>query len=121
MIPKYAYDLLVIALLLIVILLVSMKKKKELFSNSTAPAPAVEKYPYNNKLRLVDGEYPDVENELQQKYVDYYQGDGTYKRIPLKSLGNPKDLSGILIYLCSNSSSYVNGSNIIVDGGWSAW
>lgn len=87
MIPKYAYDLLVIALLLTVILLVSMKKKKELFSNSPAPAlaPAVEKYPYNNKLRLVDGEYPDVENELQQKYVDYYQGDGTYKRIPLKS------------------------------------
>ena len=43
------------------------------------------------------------------------------KRIPLNKLGNPKDLSGILIYLCSNSSNYVNGSNIVVDGGWSAW
>ena len=43
------------------------------------------------------------------------------KNIPLGKLGNPQDLSGILIYLCSESSSFVNGSNIVIDGGWSSW
>ena len=47
--------------------------------------------------------------------------DKIKKRIPLGKFGKPKDLSGLLIYLCSESSSFVNGSNIVIDGGWSSW
>jgi len=41
--------------------------------------------------------------------------------IPMDRLGKPEDLSGLLLYLCSNSSSYLTGQNIVIDGGYSLW
>jgi NAD(P)-dependent dehydrogenase (short-subunit alcohol dehydrogenase family) len=40
--------------------------------------------------------------------------------IPMKRAGVPDDLSGILIFLASDSSSYITGQSIYVDGGWLA-
>ena len=42
-------------------------------------------------------------------------------RVPLARMGEASELVGALIYLASDSSSYVTGQNIIVDGGLSAW
>lgn len=39
-------------------------------------------------------------------------------KVPLKRIGIPKDLSGILLLLASNASDYITGQNICVDGGW---
>ena len=36
---------------------------------------------------------------------------------PQKRAGNPKDLDGALLLLCSDASSYMTGSTITVDGG----
>ena len=39
------------------------------------------------------------------------------KRIPLGRLGQPHELSGLVVYLCSDASSYVTGGLFVMDGG----
>ena len=42
-------------------------------------------------------------------------------RIPMNRYGKPDELVGSIIYLISNASSYMTGSELIIDGGWTAW
>ena len=37
--------------------------------------------------------------------------------IPLKRLGKPEDIAGIIVFLCSKGGAYVTGAQIPVDGG----
>ena len=39
-------------------------------------------------------------------------------RIPAGRWGEPEDLMGTVVFLCSDASSYMNGSVVTVDGGW---
>ena len=39
-------------------------------------------------------------------------------RIPQGRWGDPEDLMGTVVFLCSDASNYLNGSVITVDGGW---
>ena len=39
---------------------------------------------------------------------------------PDKRLGNPEDIAGTVVYLCSRASSHVNGTCVTIDGG-SVW
>ena len=40
------------------------------------------------------------------------------ERIPAGRWGEPEDLMGTVVFLCSDASSYLNGSTVTVDGGW---
>jgi NAD(P)-dependent dehydrogenase (short-subunit alcohol dehydrogenase family) len=39
------------------------------------------------------------------------------KANPRKRLGEPNDIAGVMLFLCSKASSYVNGQDIALDGG----
>jgi 2-deoxy-D-gluconate 3-dehydrogenase len=41
-------------------------------------------------------------------------------RIPAGRWGTPEDLQGIVVFLASDASAYLNGYTIAVDGGWLA-
>lgn len=43
----------------------------------------------------------------------------TAKLFPLKRFANPEDVANAIIYLLSDGSSYITGSEIVVDGGYS--
>jgi 2-dehydro-3-deoxy-D-gluconate 5-dehydrogenase len=41
--------------------------------------------------------------------------------VPLQKIGDPEDLVGIVLLLCSSAGSYITGQTVYIDGGWSLW
>jgi NAD(P)-dependent dehydrogenase (short-subunit alcohol dehydrogenase family) len=40
--------------------------------------------------------------------------------LPVKRWGKPEELSGLIVYLASDISSFMTGTSIVIDGGWTA-
>ena len=51
---------------------------------------------------------------------DAERGEALLARIPAGRWGEPEDLKGAVVYLASDSASYVHGATVPVDGGWLA-
>jgi len=45
---------------------------------------------------------------------------GSLARIPVGRIGQPEDVSGMVVYLSSDEADYVNGATIFIDGGYLA-
>ena len=58
-----------------------------------------------------------VDNSAQSvEFKDAYS-----KLTPMGRLAADTEYQGAILFLASNASSYMTGSNLVVDGGWTAW
>jgi len=66
---------------------------------------------------IAPGPFPDtsVEPAIPQFY------ETLAKRVPLNRVGSPREVADPVVFLLSSAASYINGANIPVDGGWTAW
>jgi len=58
--------------------------------------------------KTIQEQFPDLIKNLSQK-------------THLRRIGNANEASGIILFLLSESSSYITGTDISVDGGWTSW
>ena len=58
--------------------------------------------------------------EMNRALLDDKNFDGWVRgRTPMRRWGNPDELAGIAVFLCSDAASYITGQTIFVDGGMS--
>lgn len=43
------------------------------------------------------------------------------KRIPMGRIGKPAEVAGAVVFLVSDTASYITGQNLVIDGGYSIW
>jgi 2-deoxy-D-gluconate 3-dehydrogenase len=63
--------------------------------------------------------YFDTDNTAALR-ADPVRSQAIGARIPAGRWGTPDDLQGAIVFLASHASDYVNGSVLVVDGGWLA-
>ncbi len=56
-----------------------------------------------------------IYNKQNKKFLDNYS-----RKTPLARLGKPEEIASAVLFLASDASSYITGSTMMVDGGWSA-
>ena len=55
------------------------------------------------------------DNPQSKGFIEKYSA-----RVPLSRMGNSLEIANAIIYLTSQSASYITGHNLVVDGGYSA-
>jgi NAD(P)-dependent dehydrogenase (short-subunit alcohol dehydrogenase family) len=63
------------------------------------------------------GPFPSV--SIQKSNPDLIQKLAS--KVPMRRIGFSNEIKGPILFLASSASSFVNGANIVVDGGWTCW
>lgn len=66
---------------------------------------------------ICPGPFPSM--DIQTKNPEFITKLG--QKVPMKRVGQSFEIKGVILFLASPASSYVNGASISVDGGWTAW
>ena len=61
------------------------------------------------------GAVPNLKNKKKKEFSKLKS------RIPLGRFGKPSEIAKCIIFLISNDSSYITGTNLVADGGWTSW
>jgi NAD(P)-dependent dehydrogenase (short-subunit alcohol dehydrogenase family) len=75
---------------------------------------AVEFAPHGIRVNSVSPGY--IRTELVEPLAEYHAL--WEPKIPMGRLGRPQELAGLYLYLASEASSYMTGSDIVIDGGY---
>jgi sorbose reductase len=78
-------------------------------------AMAVEFAPHKIRVNSVSPGY--ILTELVEPYAELHAL--WEPKVPMGRLGQPEELTGLYLYLASQASSYMTGSDIVIDGGYS--
>jgi NAD(P)-dependent dehydrogenase (short-subunit alcohol dehydrogenase family) len=66
---------------------------------------------------IVPGPFPNPDSQGgDPEFVKLLQA-----KCPTGRFGLPEEIAGAVVFLCSGAASYVTGTEIVVDGGWTAW
>jgi NAD(P)-dependent dehydrogenase (short-subunit alcohol dehydrogenase family) len=66
---------------------------------------------------IAPGPFPNT--AVQQQHPEFVERLAA--RVPLDRIGKPEEIAGVVAFLAADASSYLNGTTIAVDGGWTIW
>jgi len=82
-------------------------------------ALATELAPFNIRVNAI------APGMIETPMIDVVKSDpktleAMLQRVPLKRVGRPEEVSELVVFLTSDSSSYMTGAVVVIDGGWLA-
>ncbi|KAF2275215.1 NAD(P)-binding protein [Westerdykella ornata] len=105
--------------------IVNRPQKQSAYNASKAAAGqlmkslAAEWAPYGIRVNSLSPGYIQTEanageemEKLSKEWLQY---------IPMKRIAKPEEFRGAAVFMCSDASSYLTGSDIIIDGGYCVW
>lgn len=73
---------------------------------------------YNIRVNAIAPGYMGTEM-VKRAYPKY--GEKWIPLIPMGRIGEPYEIKGPIVFLCSKASSYITGSVLVMDGGYTIW